>query len=161
MLFTYSNTFSDFLMNVGDCKKHYISLFKKCSFKSFAVEKLYRFWIVVRICLTILKTRDVEAFWYKIEIKVIYFVPLCSIVFDHMVYSDLKVLIIKIKTRQLRQIQKSNQCVWAHEHCYYPSVQIRTKNVLQTASAVGIKATHSIYNWRIMDSSSKSQVGVL
>ena len=29
-----------------------------------------------------------------------------------------------------------------------------TKNVLQTASAVGIKATHSIYNWRIMDSSS-------
>ena len=34
------------------------------------------------------RIRDVEAFWYKTEIKIIYFVQLCLIVFDYMVYPD-------------------------------------------------------------------------
>ena len=36
------------------------------------------------------RIRDVEAFWYKTEIKMIYFVPLCLIVPDCMVYPDPK-----------------------------------------------------------------------
>ena len=34
------------------------------------------------------RIRDVEAFCYKTEIKIIYFVPLCLIVSDCMVYPD-------------------------------------------------------------------------
>ena len=44
------------------------------------------------------RIRDVEAFWYKTEIKIIYFVPLCLIVLivsDCMVYPDPKFLIFK------------------------------------------------------------------
>ena len=36
------------------------------------------------------RIRDMEAFWYKTEIKIIYFVPLCLIVSDCMVYPDPK-----------------------------------------------------------------------
>ena len=43
------------------------------------------------------RIQNVEAFWYKIEIKIIYFVPLCLIVFDFMVYPDPKFLIFKTK----------------------------------------------------------------
>ena len=43
------------------------------------------------------RIQDVEAFWYKTEIKIIYFVPLCLIVFDVMVYSDPQFLIFKTK----------------------------------------------------------------
>ena len=32
--------------------------------------------------------RDVEAFWYKTEVKIIYFAPLCLIVYDFMIYPD-------------------------------------------------------------------------
>ena len=46
-----------------------------------------------------LRIRDVETFWYKIEIKIIYFVPLCWIVLDCMVYPDRKFLISKTKKR--------------------------------------------------------------
>ena len=45
------------------------------------------------------RTRNVEAFWYKPEIKIIYFVPLCFIVFDFMVYLDPKFLILKTKNQ--------------------------------------------------------------
>ena len=38
---------------------------------------------------------DVEAFWYKTEIKIIYFEPCYLIVCDFMVYSDPKFLIFK------------------------------------------------------------------
>ena len=44
------------------------------------------------------KIRDVEVFWYKTEIKIIYFVPLCLIVLivsDCMVYPDPKLNIKK------------------------------------------------------------------
>ena len=44
------------------------------------------------------RIRDVEAFWYKTEIKIIYFVPLCLIVLivpDCMVYPDRKLIIKK------------------------------------------------------------------
>ena len=41
------------------------------------------------------RIRDVEAFWYKTEIKIVYFVPLCLIVFDFMVNLNLKLLILK------------------------------------------------------------------
>ena len=46
------------------------------------------------------RIRDVEAFWYKTEIKIIYFVQLCLIaliVCDCMVYPDPKFLIFKTK----------------------------------------------------------------
>ena len=43
------------------------------------------------------RIRDVEAFWYKTEIKIIYFVPLCLIVFDFRVYPDPKFLMLKTK----------------------------------------------------------------
>ena len=39
------------------------------------------------------RIRDVEAFWYKTEINIIYFVPLFFIVFYFMVYPDPKFLI--------------------------------------------------------------------
>ena len=45
------------------------------------------------------RIRDMEAFWYKTEIKIIYFVPLCLIVFNFMVYPDPKFLIFKTKKR--------------------------------------------------------------
>ena len=45
------------------------------------------------------RIRDMEAFWYKTEIKIIYFVPFCLIVFDLMVYHDPKFLILKTKRR--------------------------------------------------------------
>ena len=38
------------------------------------------------------RIRDVEAFCYKTEIKIIYFVPLCLIVSDCMVYPDPTIL---------------------------------------------------------------------
>ena len=41
--------------------------------------------------------KNVEAFWNKTELKIIYFVPMCFIVFDHMVYPDPKFLILKTK----------------------------------------------------------------
>ena len=44
------------------------------------------------------RIRDVEAFWYKTEMKIIYFVPLCLIVLivsDCMVYPNPKFLIFK------------------------------------------------------------------
>ena len=34
------------------------------------------------------RIRDAEAFWYKKEIKIIYFVPLWLIVFDRKIYLD-------------------------------------------------------------------------
>ena len=43
------------------------------------------------------RIRDVEAFWYKIEIKIIYIVPLCLIVFDFMVFPDPKFSIFTTK----------------------------------------------------------------
>ena len=43
------------------------------------------------------RIRDVEAFWYKTEIKIIYFVPLCLIMFDRTAYPDPRVLIFKTR----------------------------------------------------------------
>ena len=45
------------------------------------------------------RIRDVEAFWYKTEIKIIYFVQLCLILCDCMVYPDPKFFIFKTKKR--------------------------------------------------------------
>ena len=45
------------------------------------------------------RIRDMEAFWYKTEIKIFYFAPLCLIVFNFMVYPDTKFLIFKTKKR--------------------------------------------------------------
>ena len=45
----------------------------------------------------VLEIRDVVAFWYKTETKIIYFVPLCLIVFEFMVHSDPKSFLSKIK----------------------------------------------------------------
>ena len=44
------------------------------------------------------RIQDVEAFWYKTEIKIIYFVPLYLIKFDFMVYPDPKFLKTKKQT---------------------------------------------------------------
>ena len=67
--------------------------------------------IYITLCVLLLHTRnqalhsrlgpiirDVEAFGYKTEIKIIYFVPLCLIVW-FMVYSNPKFLIFKTKKR--------------------------------------------------------------
>ena len=43
------------------------------------------------------RIRDVEAFWYKTEIKIIYFLPLFDCVWSYMVYPDPKFLIFKTK----------------------------------------------------------------
>ena len=43
------------------------------------------------------RIQNVEAFWYKIEIKIIYI--LCAVVFDFIVYPDPKFLIFKTKNR--------------------------------------------------------------
>ena len=51
----------------------------------------------IKTCGLSLRIQDAEVFWYKTEIKIIYFVPLCLIVFDHTVYHDPKFLIFKTK----------------------------------------------------------------
>ena len=57
--------------------------------------------IEIKPCGLVTRIRDVEAFWYKTEIKIIYFVPLCLIllilliVSDCIVYPDPKFLIFK------------------------------------------------------------------
>ena len=53
----------------------------------------------IKPCGLASRIRDVESFWYKTEIKIIYFVPLCLIVFDRMVHPDPKFLIFKTKKR--------------------------------------------------------------
>jgi hypothetical protein len=47
------------------------------------------------------RIRDMEAFWYKTEIKIIYFVPLCLIGLDFIVYPNPKFLIFKTKNQPL------------------------------------------------------------
>ena len=63
-------------------------------------EITFAFYILLEIkpCRLGPRIRDVEAFWYETEIKIIYFVPLlCLIVFDRMVYPDPKFFIFKTK----------------------------------------------------------------
>ena len=54
------------------------------------------FWgLEIKLCGLGSRIRDVEAFWYKTDIKIIYFVPLCLTVSDCMVYPDPRFLIFK------------------------------------------------------------------
>ena len=61
--------------------------------KGMEVNKRTYFFIEIKPCRFGSRIQDAEAFWYKTEIKIIYFVPLCLnvlIVFDCMVYPDPK-----------------------------------------------------------------------
>ena len=67
---------------------------------SITYKKPYKFIIQtleIKLCGLGPRIRDVEAFFYKTEIKIVYFEPLCSIVSDFMVYPDPKFLISKTK----------------------------------------------------------------
>ena len=68
---------------------------RKCSCSWYAWPKIIE---GIKPCSLGSRIQDVEAFWYKTEIKIIYFVPLCLnvlIVSDCMVYPDPKFLIFK------------------------------------------------------------------
>ena len=62
--------------------------------------------------------QDVEAFWYKTEIKTIYFVPLCLIVFDCMVYPDPNFFIFKTKHYHLEG-QANSKKKLQKTRCYF------------------------------------------
>ena len=70
---------------------------RKCSCSWYAWPKIIE-QQGIKPCSLGSRIQDVEAFWYKTEIKIIYFVPLCLnvlIVSDCMVYPDPKFLIFK------------------------------------------------------------------
>ena len=91
-----------------DCSKYTHSFHIKTGDESHCIPRIidgiYRLFFIL-FCSSFTKLeikpaiRDVEAFWYQTEIKIIYFVPLCLIVFDCMVYPDRKFLIFKTKKR--------------------------------------------------------------
>ena len=66
-------------------------------FETFLKLQSNYFKLEIKPCRLGLRIRDVEAFWYKTEIQIIYFVPLCLIVSDRKVYPDPKFLIFKTK----------------------------------------------------------------
>ena len=59
------------------------------------IKRFFFCWLEIKPCGLGSRIRDVEVFWYKTEIKIIYFVPLCLIVSDCMVYPDPKLNIKK------------------------------------------------------------------
>ena len=68
--------------------------------KANQLAKKYIYILEIKPCELGSGIRDVEAFWYKTEIKIIYFMPLCLIVLivsDSMVYPDPKYKKIDIK----------------------------------------------------------------
>ena len=70
---------------------------RKCSCSWYAWPKIIE-QQGIKPCSLGSRIQDVEAFWYKTEIKIIYFVPLCLnvlIVSDCMIYPDPKFLIFK------------------------------------------------------------------
>ena len=85
------------------------------------------------------RIRDVEAFWYKTEIKIIHFVPLCLIVLivsDCMVYLDPKFLIFKkskVRFKTNFDIRRPVQMTWTGHNFIFLSFQ-HSQEGLWTAS---------------------------
>ena len=64
-----------------------------------------------------IRIRDVEAFWYKTGIKIIYFVQFCLItliVYDCMVYPDHKFLIFKTKNGLISFSEDGGLFFWSY-----------------------------------------------
>ena len=71
----------------------------------------------IKLCGLGSRIRDVEAFWYKTEIKIIYFVQLCLIaliVCDSIVYPGPKYLIFKTKNRLIYFSEEGGWFFWSY-----------------------------------------------
>ena len=89
---------------------HKESILSNISYSSNAISLNRLQTLEIKPCGLGSRIRDLEAFWYKTEIKIIYFVPLCLIVLivsDCMVYPDPK-KVVKVELKFECPIWNSN-----------------------------------------------------